>query len=400
LKSTSEEGYTCVMRTPPFSSKTTFTGLSGNEMYCLDKIGYQPGDLVLGNSVYSMGFMGSIGSGLRTLAGGEISAYTHIIQEGRRQSLGRMEEELVARGGQGVTGVTSELVMHGSNIEFLSVGSAVHKDGVTETFSSSSDGQELYCLEDAGYTPKKFVFGNVAYSIGVGQGLLGSIRSLGRGEVKAYSDIFNTTRHLALERISAEAQGAGANSVVGIETTILPFGGVGVQEMLMIGTAAHLPALDALPNGQRPTIATSDLTCEEMWNVMSMGYVPQELLLGTSVYSLGMIGGFMSALKSFVRGEINELTTLIYDAREESLGKIATQAEAIGADDVLGIKTYVYNLGSGLIEFLAIGTAVKRVGDQAKPHSPQLIPQAIIRDRDTFFNAAEISFGVDLNNRR
>ena len=34
------------------------TGLSGNEMFCLHKKGLSAGDMVIGNSVYSMGFHG------------------------------------------------------------------------------------------------------------------------------------------------------------------------------------------------------------------------------------------------------------------------------------------------------------------------------------------------------
>ena len=34
------------------------TGLSGNEMYCLNLKGLSPGELVVGNSVYSLGFVG------------------------------------------------------------------------------------------------------------------------------------------------------------------------------------------------------------------------------------------------------------------------------------------------------------------------------------------------------
>jgi len=45
------------------------TGLSGNEMFCLHRKGMQAGDLVIGNSVFSVGLVGGIGSGLRTLAG-------------------------------------------------------------------------------------------------------------------------------------------------------------------------------------------------------------------------------------------------------------------------------------------------------------------------------------------
>ena len=41
------------------------TCLSGNEMYCLHKKGYSPGNLVIGNSVFSMGLLGGIGAGLR-----------------------------------------------------------------------------------------------------------------------------------------------------------------------------------------------------------------------------------------------------------------------------------------------------------------------------------------------
>jgi uncharacterized protein YbjQ (UPF0145 family) len=380
------------------------SGLSGNEIFCLNKVGFKPGEILVGNSVFSMGFAGSIASGFRGLVGGEITQYTQMIAEGRKLAVDRMEKEREMHGGIGITGVTSELVSHPGNIEFLSVASALQSSTHTTPFSSAADGQELYCQIDAGYEPKKFVFGNVAYSIGVGQGLLGGIRTLARGEVTEYTDIFNTTRNLALQRIVEDARSAGANSVVGIETTIVPFVSSGAQEMLMIGTASHNPNLQ-LPGTTEGTvpiadIITSDLTCEEMWNITQMGFVPYKVLLGTSVYSLGLAGGVKAFLRNFVKGEINELTTLIYDAREKSISKISQEAEAIGADGVLGVKTYIYSLGSGLIEFLAIGTAVKYVGAPITTKTENLIPQAIIRDKDTFVNSAEMSFGTDLGNDR
>jgi hypothetical protein len=97
-----------------------------------------------------------------------------------------------------------------------------------------------------------------------------------------------------------------------------------------------------------------------------------------------------------VRGEIRELTTLIYEAREEALAHIAEDARRCNADRVVGIKTYVYNLGGGIIEFLAIGTAVRRMPG-LETRSEQLIPQAIIRDQDTFINTAETSSVTSLN---
>ncbi len=375
-------------------ANTVCSGLSGNEMYCADLIGLKPGNLLIGNSVYSMGIIGGLRSSVKTTIGGEILAYTDMIKQGREMAFGRLKAELQQHQGCGVAGVSSELIFHNNNIEFLSVGSAVHSPAMPiGSFTTSADAQELFCQVDAGYQPISFVFGNVAYSIGVAGHIMANIRQLARGEVAAYSDLFNTTRNLALQRIIKEAQSVNANAVIGIETTILPFGTNGVQEMVMIGTASQNPMVaNVVPN----RIVTSDLTAEETWNIAKLGYMPMQLVLGTSVYSLGVVGGLKSTFKEMVHGEVGALTQMIYGARENSIAKLKNQAAAVNADDVLGIKTYVYQLGGDLIELLAIGTAVKRV-EGITTRSPQLPPQAIIRDKDTFINTAETHFGVDLN---
>jgi uncharacterized protein YbjQ (UPF0145 family) len=162
----------------------------------------------------------------------------------------------------------------------------------------------------------------------------------------------------------------------------------------MIGTGSYN---SQLLTDAHIDVVTSDMTNIEMWNMASMGYAPMKLLLGTSVYSLGFVGGITSALKSFVRGEINELTRMIYAARENALAIINEEAKAIGADDVVGVKTYVYQLGNGLIEFLAIGTAVKKTA-RIKTESAQLPVQAIVADKDTFYDSQnETGFNVNVN---
>ena len=376
---------------------TVYTGLSGNELYCLYLVGYRPGNLIVGNSVYAIGFIGSMASGVRAVVGGEVKQFTNMIAEGRRLSLQRLEQELASLNGCGATGVTSELIFHPGNIEFLSVGSTIHMQGnrPPQPITSSSDGQEFFCQIDAGYMPVKFVFGNVAYSIGVGRGILGELKELTKGEIKQYSDVFNVTRNLALERITEEARSFGANSVVGIRTTILSIGDNNAQEMVMIGTASYNANLARLAESVGGVLS-SDLTAEEMWNITSLGYAPLKLILGTSVYSLGVVGGVKAAIRSFARGEVNSLTEMIYGAREQSLKKVQQQAEEIGADDVLGIQTYIYQLGGDIIEFLAVGTAVKRNAG-VSTRSNQLPPQAIIRDKTTFINTADTSFGTNLN---
>ena len=375
------------------------SGLSGNEIFFLERMGYRPGQLCVGNSVVALGVSKGIGAGLSTLGGGEIEEVTRLVHDGRSRAYERMMNEAQAYGGIGLTGVSFDLVNHGGNLEFITMGSTIHKkDGAGEAaaadevrFSTSADVAKLFCQVDAGFRPIRFVFGNVAYSIGLGGTIRGGFKSLTRGEVPQYTEIFDHTRRLALSRITDEARHCGANAVVGIETTITPL--LGAQEMMMVGTASHQPLLD----GTQFTPITSDMTNEELWNMANVGFLPIRLVMGVSVYSLGLKGGIFSTLQTLGGGEVQGLTEILYEAREKALERIERDAERCGADEVVGVKTNIYDLGGGLIEFMAIGTAVKYVGDAAKPRSPQLPPQAIVRDKDTFINTAESSFGVDLN---
>jgi uncharacterized protein YbjQ (UPF0145 family) len=365
------------------------SGLSGNEIYCLAQKGWAPGNIVVGNSVNSLGVIGGFTSGLRTLAGGEITNITELISDGRHAAIKRLEDEAKQEQAHGLTGVTSELKMMSGLTEFLAIGSAIRGQNYQGPFfSTACSGQELYCQLDSGYMPRHFVIGNVAYALGVTRGLLGTLRQLTRrGEVKEFSDMYNHTRHLALERLEKEAMERGANAVVDITTRILPFG-PGVREMLMVGTASHNPALGPLA---RPV--TSELTGEELWNLTQMGYAPVRLLLGTSVYALGFAGGVLAMFSSLSRGEVSGVTQLVYEARENCLKHIRDEATAIQADGVIGIKVFVYEISRGLVEVMAIGTAIKK-NTQVKTQTQQLLPQAIIRDRDTFFDDAPPPMGM------
>ncbi len=369
----------------PIKGHRKITGFSGNEIYCLEELGYKAGQLCLGNNVVALGVGRGIGAGLSNLAGGEITEITRLVRDGRKNAYDRMMKEASQYGGAGLAGVSFDMINHGGNLEFIALGSTVHgSDPKTEKmdFSTSASGQELYCQLDADFTPHSFVFGNVAYSIGVGGNIKGMFRGLKRGEVSQYSEIFDRTRHLALTRIKKEAKNVGANSVVGIETSIMPL--MGAQEMMMIGTASTHPALKAFADDP----VTSDMTNEEMWNMASLGYLPIRLVMGVSVYSLGLASGIMAGLQSLAGGQVEGLTEVLYEAREKALDRIEKDAEDCDADDVVGIKTRVYDLGGGLVEFMVIGTAVKKVKG-ASTRNKQLPPQAIIQDHETFVDSSQ-----------
>jgi uncharacterized protein YbjQ (UPF0145 family) len=130
------------------------------------------------------------------------------------------------------------------------------------------------------------------------------------------------------------------------------------------------------------------MTNEEMWNMVNVGFLPIRLVMGVSVYSLGLKAGIFSTLQTIGGGEVAGLTEILYEAREKALARIEIDAESCGADEVIGVKTHVYDLGGGLIEFMAIGTAVKKIPG-VKTKSETLPPQAIIQDRETFIDASD-----------
>ena len=355
--------------------------LSGNEIFCLAQKGFFPGELVVGNSVRSLGLAGSIGSSFRTLAGGEVENITALISEGRHAAMARLVDEARRHGAHGVTGVTTELSSLAGYTEFLSQGTSVSAAaGSQHFFTTSASGTELYCHLDAGYTPVSFVMGNVAYALGIGRGITGGLSQMAKGEVHQYSEMYNRIRHLALFRMRREAAAVGANAVVDVHIDLRPFG-VGVVELLMTGTAAHHPAF-VQGSADPASVVTSELSGAELFSLAQMGYAPVQLVMATSVYSLGLVGGIGASFAALAKGELNELTQLIYGARENCLTLLKNEAQSVGAERVIGNRLQIRELSPGLIEVVAVGTAVRRL-EGMMPHSPTLPFQAIVRDDDS-----------------
>jgi uncharacterized protein YbjQ (UPF0145 family) len=148
----------------------------------------------------------------------------------------------------------------------------------------------------------------------------------------------------------------------------------------MTGTASHHNLIS--PGAVQPQqVITSELTGEELWNLAKLGLSPVSLVMSTSVFSLGIAGGIGAWFKSFSKGEIPEVTSLVYHARENCLDLLRKEAESLGAERVVGNKLIIQELSPGLIEVVAIGTALRRTTGM-QPATEALIPQAIIVDKD------------------
>ena len=75
------------------------SGLSGNEIYCLNLKGLRPGELVIGNSVYSMGLFGALGPGCAAWPAAKSPRSPASFTKAASKSYERMMAEARERGG-------------------------------------------------------------------------------------------------------------------------------------------------------------------------------------------------------------------------------------------------------------------------------------------------------------
>lgn len=100
--------------------------------------------------------------------------------------------------------------------------------------------------------------------------------------------------------------------------------------------------------------------------LVSIDQIPGEEIVET----LGMVKGqivqsknlgrdFMASMKTIVGGEIKGYTEMIKEARQIATKRMVDEAEALGADAVVGVRYGSSTVMSGAAEIIAYGTAVK-----------------------------------------
>lgn len=85
-----------------------------------------------------------------------------------------------------------------------------------------------------------------------------------------------------------------------------------------------------------------------------LGYVK-----GSTVQTKNVGKDILAGLKSLVGGEINSYTEMMNDARKIATERLLKDAEAIGADAVIGFRLQTSAVMGGAAEIIAYGTAVK-----------------------------------------
>jgi uncharacterized protein YbjQ (UPF0145 family) len=217
--------------------------LSINEFVLVREAGFDPVGLVMGSSIYHIGFQMS-----GFYQSQEMDVLTQAMYHARELAMTRMEEEADILGADGVVGVRLEVTRYawGENLaEFMAIGTAIkHRTGEhyrtvgNRPFTSDLTGQDFWTLLRAGYRPVSLVMGTCVYHV-AHQGLVQSLKQVGRNvEMPNYTQALYDARELALSRMQAEAEAEKAEGIVGTQVKESSHGwGSHVIEFFAVGTA-------------------------------------------------------------------------------------------------------------------------------------------------------------------
>lgn len=237
--------------------------LSVDEFLLVEQAGFEALGLVLGSSIYHVGFQWQKWS-----VSQELPVLTGAMYHARELAMTRMEEEADLLGADGVVGVRlvfKQYAMDEGVLEFQAIGTAIrHRErkGSFRTkdnrpFTSDLSGQDLWKLVRAGYRPVSLAMGACVYHI-AHLSFMQTLKQVGRNqEMTVYTEATYAARELALERMQAEAIQRGGIGVVGARVEESNWGwGANAIEFFAVGTAV-VPTGDAA--SQKPLDAVQQV---------------------------------------------------------------------------------------------------------------------------------------------
>lgn len=229
--------------------------LSSNEFLLVRQAGFTPLGLVMGSSIYHLGFqMAKFGQNQ------EMEVITQALYEARELAMTRMEEEADILGADGIVGVRLNVNMQswGNNlVEFMAIGTAIKHDAGGNyksldgrPFTSDLSGQDFWTLLQAGYRPVEMVMGTCVYHV-AHQNFMKALGRMGQNvEMENFTQALYDARELAMSRMQAEAEREHAVGIVGARVEENNFGwDTHIIEYFAVGTAVvEIPESDLAKN--------------------------------------------------------------------------------------------------------------------------------------------------------
>src|SRR6266436_9093946 len=229
-------------------------------------------------------------------------------------------------------------------------------------FTSDLSVSEYVLLGEAGFEPLGFVVGSSIYHIGLQVG-----RWSQNQELQILTQAMYNARELAMARMRAEADHLGADGIVGVQLRMQMYAwGQDVLEFVATGTAVRALGGEGAHRAPDGRAFTSDLSAQDFFRLLAAGAVPVAFVLGTCVYHIAHQGVLQSLRQVGQNQEMLQFTQGIYEARELALARMQAEATQAGASGIVGVTVAVNNhvWGEHATEFLATGTAIRRLSDE------------------------------------
>jgi uncharacterized protein YbjQ (UPF0145 family) len=234
----------------------------------------------------------------------------------------------------------------------------------TGVFTSDLSVSEYVLLGEAGFEPLGFVVGSSIYHVGLQVG-----RWSQNQELTVLTQAMYSARELAMARMRAEADHLGADGIVGVQLRMQMYAwGQDVLEFVATGTGVRALGGSGAHRAPDGRAFTSDLSAQDFFRLLAGGAVPVAFVLGTCVYHIAHQSAMQALRQAGQNQEMVQFTQGIYEARELALSRMqaeATQAQSSGIVGVnVGVSNHVW--GEHATEFLATGTAIRRLADEHK----------------------------------
>ncbi len=232
-------------------------------------------------------------------------------------------------------------------------------DGV---FTSDLSVSEYVLLGEAGFEPLGFVVGSSIYHVGMQVG-----RWSQNQELQVLSQAMYNARELAMSRMQSEADHLGADGIVGVDLRLQMYAwGQEVLEFVATGTAVKAIGGTGAHRAPGGRAFTSDLSAQDFFRLLAAGAVPVAFVLGTCVYHIAHQSAMQALRQAGQNQEMVQFTQGVYDARELALSRMQAEAAQAQASGIVGVGVAVSNhvWGEHATEFLATGTAIRRLADE------------------------------------
>ncbi len=236
---------------------------------------------------------------------------------------------------------------------------------------------ETLLLQAIDWEPVDMVFGIAWWSVPWG------VWQWQTGEIDAASEAFAGALEEASGQLRDECTRAGGSGVVGVEVDLrvrshrvaVGLTGTAVRQR---GTRRRGPAF------------ISDLSARDFALLTWAGWMPLDLVAGASFVQAPRRSARQWAAQQGQNLEMPHLTEALYLARERAMERMQQAGLAAGAEGIVAVKLAEGPLThqARVMQFVAIGTAVRLAADEHRRLRPQLV--TTLDDRVVRFQASSL----------